>query len=415
MRAVVLTLRGLHLGYIGCYGNAWVDTPALDQLAAEGVVFDQHFADCPDGTAAVRAWRSGQYHLSGASASPGAEDLLAVLHRGEVFSWLIHDACLPLPADFSGGWDRIDDVATSGDAESLLEAVQVALDRLAGQRQWLLWLDVGTLLPPWTVPSENLEPYFQPHVAEEDEDASPGEAEAFEPLLDPAFGPLETPQDATFLRLQSTYAGAVSYADSIVGALLEELQVRELYEEVALLITADHGQALGEHGVVGPCRPWLHDELIHIPLLIRLPGGAQGGRRVFGLTQAVDLYSTLLDTFGMAIPPNHGYSLLPMALGDVEAVRSHLCCGWRLGEREEWALRTPEWSFLLPVAAPPDDPSRTPQLYVKPDDRWEVNNVLQHHLELAERFEQTLRAFMAAPRRIGLETPWTAEPGGTSP
>jgi hypothetical protein len=154
--------------------------------------------------------------------------------------------------------------------------------------------------------------------------------------------------------------------------------------------------------------------LIHVPLLMRLPGGVEAGRRIACLTQSVDLHATLLDAFGFEPPPNHGYSLLPVARGQIERIRSHICCGLRLGEREEWALRSREFALLLPVAAPADDPFRPMQLYLKPDDRWEVNNVLQHHLELAERLEAALRVFMAAPRRIGLETPWTAELEGTS-
>src|SRR5262245_40017952 len=103
MKVVVVILRGLHLGYIGCYGNAWIDTPALDQLAADGVVFDQHFADCPEPAAARRAWRTGRYHLPGSRTERGAEDLLTALQPGEVVSWLIHDASRPLPADFVVG------------------------------------------------------------------------------------------------------------------------------------------------------------------------------------------------------------------------------------------------------------------------------------------------------------------------
>ena len=48
MKAIILVARGLQLGALGCYGNAWIDTPALDTLAAEGIVFDQHFADNVD-------------------------------------------------------------------------------------------------------------------------------------------------------------------------------------------------------------------------------------------------------------------------------------------------------------------------------------------------------------------------------
>ena len=47
MKIFVVNTFGFHLGYIGCYGNDWIATPNLDLLAAEGVVFDQHFVDVP--------------------------------------------------------------------------------------------------------------------------------------------------------------------------------------------------------------------------------------------------------------------------------------------------------------------------------------------------------------------------------
>jgi hypothetical protein len=53
------------------------------------------------------------------------------------------------------------------------------------------------------------------------------------------------------------------------------------------------------------------------------------------------------------------------------------------------------------VQVPAGDPPRPPQLYVKPDDRWEINDLRQHHLELSEGFEQTLRAFVDATDRPG--------------
>ena len=48
MKILVIEAAALHAGFLGCYGNDWVATPNLDRLAAEGVVFDQHLADCPE-------------------------------------------------------------------------------------------------------------------------------------------------------------------------------------------------------------------------------------------------------------------------------------------------------------------------------------------------------------------------------
>ena len=61
MKILVLVIDNLHLGFLSCYGNDWIDTPALDRLAAEGVVFDRHYSDCPDAAAARR--KKGRHPL----------------------------------------------------------------------------------------------------------------------------------------------------------------------------------------------------------------------------------------------------------------------------------------------------------------------------------------------------------------
>jgi arylsulfatase A-like enzyme len=420
MKALVIMVRGLHLGYLGCYGNAWIDTPTLDRLAANGVVFDQHYADCPDAAGARRAWRSGLLDLPlpgvNVTCSPGGLDLVALLRAGHVRTIRVVDGSHGASTDFSPGWDHVRHVqpgaAEGTQLDRTLEAARAALDQLDSRDQWLLWVDLATLLPPWIVPEEYTDPYFESAVAEMDEDDPEDLKTApLEPLPDPTTGFLQKPAETMFPRLQRTFAGAASYLDAGIGLLLESLEGRELADELLLIITTDHGQALGEHGIVGPYRPWLHDELIHLPLLLRLPHGEEAGRRVAALTQPVDLFATLLELFGLPSQPSHGHSLLPLIRGTTDQFRAYACSGLRLGDRAEWALRTHDWSFILPVAAPPDDPPRLPQLYVKPDDRWEVNNVIQHHLELAEHLEQTLRGFVAATRQpLPLRPPELRDP-----
>jgi arylsulfatase A-like enzyme len=411
MKAIVLVLRGLHLGYLGCYGNEWMDTPHLDRLAAEGVVFDRHFANCPEVVATRRTWRSGLIMLT---ADP-ADDLLALLHSRNVNCRLIaHKACADAD-EFLKDWTSVHQINPDPDPDekldSFVEFVENSLDDLSGSDNALIWIELADLLPPWSIPVEQLEACFHPATPDEEGELEEPEQE-LQPLLDPDPGPLQDPADGTYRRLQSTYAAAVGHVDSIVGGLCTELRDRNVLDECMLIVTADHGQALGEHGMVGFCRPWLHDELVHIPLLLRSPASAGAGRRIAALTQSVDLYATLLDAFGVEPPINHGYSLLPLARAEIENVRSFAVSSLRLRGGEEWALRTDEWAYLMPTAVEADDPLRGPQLYVKPDDRWEVNNVLQHRLELGERLDSVLKSYMAAPGRIGLETPWTADKGG---
>jgi arylsulfatase A-like enzyme len=399
MKVVLLQVSDLHLGYLGCYGSDWVATPALDRLAAEGVVFDHHYADTLGASPSARTGHSplpfpGPDDREGTADAP---ELLTLLQENGVRT-------VYLPADATDGGPAAVERACAG--------VLAGVDSLAGEDRWLLWAELPSLLPPWELDDDALALYFGPldevdaPDAEAEEEEKEAEGGSPEPWPDPPQGPLDPEDFEVWERLQLTYAAVVTRLDAALGGLLDGLRDRGLLDEVCLVVTAARGLALGEHGVVGLYRPWLHEELTHLPLLIRLPGAAEAGRRVSALTQPVDLYPTLCEAFGLAPPPCHGHSLLPLLRDEAGEVRSYVCSGLKLGEAVEWVIRTPEWALLLPLAVPEGDPPRGPRLYAKPDDRWEVNDVRQHHLELAEHMEEVLRGYAEAARRPGpLEAP----------
>ncbi len=125
-----------------------------------------------------------------------------------------------------------------------------------------------------------------------------------------------------------------------------------------------------------------------MPLMLYGPGW-RPGHRVAALTQSVDLAPTLAELFGVTLGNVHGRSLLPLMGLEERSLRDYVCMGMRTGERIEWALRTSEWALLLPAEG-------EARLYVKPDDRCEVNNVAHHHQEYAEALARTLREFVKA-------------------
>ncbi len=429
MQALVLVVNGFHLGYLGCFGNEWLRTPHLDDLAAAGVVFDQHFADRPDAAGARRAWRTGLYdfHDIEPSSSPPGADLIAALRGAGVHTSVVIDGSRPWDDAFTEGWERRVVVSPHGEGtplERTLEAAVEALEACADRAQWLVWVELATLLPPWDVPEDYRDRYLREDFGFDEEDEDEGDEEedeieeepdeemfdeaeeAVELLASPPGDLIAVEDDETFIRLQRTYAAAVTYLDAGLGLLFAALHERGLLDRILILVTSDRGFPLGEHGAIGAGRPWLHDELVHVPLLMRFPGAAQEGRRVAALTQSVDVMPTLLDAFAQPLTACHGHSLLPLARGEVEEIRPYACSGASVGTGIEWALRTLDWAFLLPVAPTPGDPPRFRQLYVKPDDRWEANDLLLHHQEWAERVEETLRGFVAATGQGGaLEPP----------
>jgi len=353
MRVVVFHLSGVHLGYIGCYGSDWLATPNLDRLAAAGVVFDRHFAD-----------------------RPAPHDV-----RGSHFTGRL---CFPLPtgngpALAAPSLPQV--LRNNGIKPVILEAAAFPdreLGRWKRSHNPLCWINWPPLNPPWN--ADLLAPYFL-----EDE------TEPLSPWLDPPTGPFaEVSGDRE--RLQHTYAAAMSFFDDQLGKMLDQI---EDLDDVLICVTASSGFALGEHGYIGSHRAWLHEEVVHVPLILRSPRSAEAGLRVSALTQPVDLPATILAVLELPPVETQGFNLLPLLEGEIEQVRPYACSGLAVGDSIEWSMRTPEWAFLLPLSTPPDDPPRLPQLFVKPDDRWDVNDVRQQNFELSEQLEKDLRAFVA--------------------
>jgi hypothetical protein len=117
-----------------------------------------------------------------------------------------------------------------------------------------------------------------------------------------------------------------------------------------------------------------------------MPGAQYAGQRVGVLTQPMDLAPTLRELFGLSYLPGDdpwtGRSLVPLLRGREQPVRDRVVSGLRQEGTTLWGLRTPDWYLTLD-----DTPDGQRRLYVKPDDRWEVNDVRPRNLELAEEME----------------------------
>ncbi len=231
------------------------------------------------------------------------------------------------------------------------------------------WIDGPSLLPPWHV------------ELPEDEDVE------FTPLLDPKPGLLPTDDDDTVQRLQETFALVVRDFDDWLGCRLQEA---DIIDDDLIILCSGRGQNLGEHGLVGEALPWLHEELVHLPLIIRLPGGAEGGRRISLLTQTDDLVPTIFAALGRNTPPSRGHDLIPVCHG-AGPVREYVVITSEAGE--ETALQTAREKIIV-------GEQRT-LYFVKPDDRWEVNDFWQPNIDHAEALQRTLNEFLAAVRRPG--------------
>jgi arylsulfatase A-like enzyme len=215
------------------------------------------------------------------------------------------------------------------------------------------------------------------------------------PWFDPPTGPFDTSDPDAWEWLHSTFAAVVTALDAELGAIFEQLRAAGLDQSATWLLTSDFGYPLGEHGQIGPHRPWLHTEFVHLPLIVRLPGAAEACRRVPGFTQPPDLFPTLLDLFGLKHPQGTpGISLLPLARGEAVSSRAEAITSLELNGAAEIAIRTDDCAFLLPLKVPEGE-KREPMLFDKPDDRWEVNDMRVRKLDHADELERKLRETLA--------------------
>ena len=113
------------------------------------------------------------------------------------------------------------------------------------------------------------------------------------------------------------YDGEVAYTDALIGQFRRSLEERGLLQTSLVVLTADHGEGLGDHDESSHGF-FLYDTTVHVGLIVRRPDGAGAGRVVDAAVSHVDLFPTILDAVGVQPPrPVHGQSLVPLLEGGV--------------------------------------------------------------------------------------------------
>jgi len=393
-------------------------TPSLDALAREGVAFDNCY---PEGlpTIPVRTcWLTGERTLAHRPWQPltpedrtlseilSDEGYLTAcftdcyhyfkpnmnLHRGfRVWEWIRgqeYDAYRSGPLTrlrlddycqdtFTPQWrhlvetalQNVEEFATAEDhycARLMRSAIRWTEANAAWKRPMLLWVDSFDPHEPWTPPHE-FDLYTDPNYRGKKCVLPPG-------------GPASkhfTAEEIAYIR--GLYAGECAYVDHYVGWFLGRLKELGLYDEALIILIADHGHPLADHGKFLKGGDRMYSELLKVPFIIRFPGGKYSGRRLDALTSFHDVLPTLLEAIGMgnnldALP---GKSLMPLIRGEVSAVREAVISGY-YGAPDR-CIRDKVWSYIRRPEGEPDE------LYNLMDDPKETINLIDKHPQEAQR------------------------------
>ena len=314
MNAICLVFDRLHAGYVGAYGNSWIDTPWLDRLASQSLLLDCALVDSPDLEPLYRSYWQGWHALCPPPPEP-RPSLAALLSEAGVTTALLTDepqvARHPLAVDF----DEIIEIdppwqpqtAAAIDRTHFGRCFVEMIEWLRSARgPFLLWCHLGGLGTTWDAPPRSARPIATRAIRRRPRGPT-CPSDSFPPIIDPD----------ELLGITQAYSGQVTLLDTCLGALGDFLDALPGSDETLLTLASARGFPLGEHRRVGPCDGPLFGELVHVPWMIRLPDAAGAALRSRRLVEPADLWATLLDWWGVARPP-------PPALGrgpDVKASR----------------------------------------------------------------------------------------------
>jgi arylsulfatase A-like enzyme len=311
---ILITRDTTRADYLSCYGYPDATSPSLDALAEEGTRFEMAVSTAgvtPVSHAAIlTGLNNHEHHLrvlggeSGFQLPKDVPTLATVLAEHGYHTLAVHSA-FPVSRrfGFKRGFEVFEDLkgemrkAAGDDAKDTWDvktlqrrsdATTDVVEKHLGKEPFFLWIH-----------------YWDPHDFERStlppEELWPPQEELFDENDEPVREP------------SPMYPTEIKYMDSQIGRLFDWLREKQLWDDTIVIVTADHGQGLGEHD--WPAHRLLYQEQIHVPLIAKLPGVAPHPP-VKDLVRTIDVFPTVLDYLGIE-PPKAvtGRSLRPLIEG----------------------------------------------------------------------------------------------------
>ncbi|HET7294708.1 MAG TPA: sulfatase, partial [Vicinamibacteria bacterium] len=350
INVLLVILDAARAQQLGCYGYAPPTTPEIDRLAREGVVFERAYAPAVYTLASMASlWTSLHPDEHGAGVEQGAKLGTAPITLAErlethgiAAAGFVANGMAGPAFGLARGFSRFVEVFRGhGSAASSFRVELFPWLEQSRGRRFFAYAHYREPHFPYDAP-----PSF---VARFGPDAPlPKEAKTEDRFITAVnWGGRELSADE-LAHLVRLYDANLAYADSEIGALRRRMEELGLWEETVVIVTADHGEALYEHdGFVGHNQQ-LYEPSVHIPLVIRFPGGrGPAGLRVAGLVDTLDLAPTIVELFGLPREAAQGFtgrSLLPLLSG---APAKEVVFSRTTSERPRYMARDTRYKYVF--------------------------------------------------------------------
>lgn len=294
LNVLVLTVDTLRADRLATYGFREIRTPAIDSLAASGVLFENCFATTPLTLPSHTSLFTGTYPLrhgvrdNGGFVVPSQVETMAELFAargydtGAFVGAFVLDSRWGLDQGFGQYFDDFDlgreSIVSLGDIErrgdEVMDAALAWFDRRRSGKPFFLWVHL-----------------FDPH------------------------SPYEPPSPFREEYPERPYIGEIAFSDSQIARLLARLEEKGVREKTVIVFAGDHGESFGEHEEQGHGF-FIYQPTLHVPLIVSFPSKSAAGSRRREVVSLVDVFPTVISLFGLPMPGAvQGRSLAPLLSG----------------------------------------------------------------------------------------------------
>jgi arylsulfatase A-like enzyme/Flp pilus assembly protein TadD len=293
---VLISVDTLRSDRLPVYGYDGVETPAIDRLRADSVLFEQAWAHYPMTFPSHASLFTGQLPTengirdnSGYRLAEGYAPYLPRLLKeaGYATGAFVSSFVLRGALGLAQGFDRYDDRTPEQEAAHHWGPERRGRDTLAAARPWLEEVAGRPFFLFFHL--------FEPHLP-------------------------HAPPEELRERWGESYEGEIAAVDAVVGELIEILRELGIYDDALIFFLSDHGEGLYDHGARGH-GVFLYREAIQVPLLLKLPGNAHAGASVAAPAQLIDVLPTITERLGLPTPEGLGGLPLVRLLEEVPSLR----------------------------------------------------------------------------------------------
>lgn len=301
---LLITLDTLRADFVGCYGNDWIQTPTLDRIAREGVLFENahtvNYHTNPSHLSMLTSLSSYAHGIIGNQQRLTAPlPCLPQIMKELGYTTLASVSAIHLDNFMEGlsrwfdGYDKV--IPHEVRPASVISSLAIERLQQVHNQPFFYWIHYYDCHQPYRAVGKYHRMYYKGDPTDPLRNTIENASFPADWDIESSTNWMRPYTDLEYFRRE--YAAEVTYMDDQLNRVFEALGQLKLEEDTIAILVSDHGEGFGEHGIYFDHWSQFEND-IHVPLLIRYPGQVPAGKRIPRIVSTLDIAPTILDLIG---------------------------------------------------------------------------------------------------------------------